>query len=105
MIQTEEMPLELQNARFISLHLRKLAANYPQLSKDSWLRRAVPAFLFGQLTVRLTPIWDSAVEALQQISQDKSVLETTASLENERVVGTIVAFAYHICAAELELGG
>ncbi|KAI1204247.1 armadillo-type protein [Annulohypoxylon truncatum] len=72
MIQTEEMPLELQNARFISLHIRKLAANYPQLSKISWLRRAIPAFLFGQMTVRLTPIWDSAVEALQQISQDKS---------------------------------
>ncbi|OTB06602.1 hypothetical protein M426DRAFT_20700 [Hypoxylon sp. CI-4A] len=72
MIQTEDTPLELQNARLISLHIRKLAANYPQLSKDSWLRRAIPAFLFGQLTVRLTPIWDSAVEALQQISEVKS---------------------------------
>ncbi|KAI0889620.1 armadillo-type protein [Annulohypoxylon maeteangense] len=72
MIQAEQMPLELQNTRFISLHIRKLAANYPQLSKDSWLRRAIPAFLFGQMTVRLAPIWDSAVDALQQISQDKS---------------------------------
>ncbi|KAI1086392.1 armadillo-type protein [Rostrohypoxylon terebratum] len=80
MIQTEEMPLELQNARFISLHIRKLAANYPQLSNDSWLRRAVPAFIFGQLTVRLTLIWDSAIEALQQISQDKSGEEVICEL-------------------------
>ncbi|KAI2472389.1 armadillo-type protein [Annulohypoxylon bovei var. microspora] len=72
MIQTEAMPLELQNTRFISLHIRKLAANYPQLSKDSWLRQAISTFLFGQMTVRLTPVWESAVEALQQISQDKS---------------------------------
>ncbi|KAI1763193.1 armadillo-type protein [Hypoxylon sp. FL1150] len=72
MVQTEDTPLELQNVRLLQVHIRKLAATYPQLSNESWLRRAVPAFLFGQMTVRLTPIWDSAVEALQQISEVKS---------------------------------
>ncbi|KAI0833974.1 armadillo-type protein [Hypoxylon sp. FL0890] len=71
MMQTEQTPLEAQNVRLISVHIRKLAANYPQLSKDSWLRTAVPAFLFGQLSVRLTPVWDSVAEALQQISEVK----------------------------------
>ncbi|KAI8958948.1 armadillo-type protein [Daldinia sp. FL1419] len=72
MLQVEQTPLELQNTRLISVHIRKLAANYPQISESSWLRQAIPRFLFGQMTVRLTPIWDSAVEALQQISQIKS---------------------------------
>ncbi|KAI1103922.1 armadillo-type protein [Jackrogersella minutella] len=72
MIQTEETPLQPQNVRLISVHIRKLAANYPQLGKDSWLRRAIPTFLFGQMTVRLAPVWESAVEALAQISEVKS---------------------------------
>ncbi|KAI0173356.1 armadillo-type protein [Hypoxylon sp. FL1284] len=72
MVQTEDTPLDLQNVRLISVHIRKLAANYSHLSKDSWLRRAIPAFLFGQMTVRLNPIWDSTVEALQKISEAKS---------------------------------
>ncbi|KAI0378004.1 armadillo-type protein [Hypomontagnella monticulosa] len=72
MVQTEDTPLEVQNIRLVSVHIRKLAANYSQLSKDSWLRKAIPAFLFGQLTVRLSPIWDATVEALQRISEVKS---------------------------------
>ncbi|KAI2619257.1 armadillo-type protein [Hypoxylon sp. NC1633] len=80
MIQTEDTPLDLQNIRLVSVHIRKLAANYPQLSKDSWLRQAIPAFLFGQMTVRLTPIWDSAVEALQQISEAKSGEEVICAI-------------------------
>ncbi|OTA63118.1 hypothetical protein K449DRAFT_464498 [Hypoxylon sp. EC38] len=80
MIQTEQTPLELQNVRLISVHIRKLAANYHQLSKDSWLRRAIPAFLFGQMTVRLTPIWDSVTEALQQISEVKTGEEVISEI-------------------------
>ncbi|KAL7629657.1 U3 snoRNP protein [Parahypoxylon ruwenzoriense] len=80
MIQTEETPLELQNIRLISVHIRKLAANYPQLAQDSWLQQAIPAFLFGQMTVRLTPIWDSVVEALQQISEVKSGEEAISDI-------------------------
>ncbi|KAI1383587.1 armadillo-type protein [Hypoxylon trugodes] len=80
MIQAEETPLELQNVRLLSLHIRKLGANYSQLSKDSWLRRAIPSFLFGQMTVRLTPVWDTAVEALRQISEAKSGEEAISNI-------------------------
>ncbi|KAI1382473.1 armadillo-type protein [Hypoxylon crocopeplum] len=80
MVQTEDTPLELQNVRLISVHIRKLAANYSQLSEDSWLRQAIPAFLFGQMTVRLTPVWDTAVEALQQISEVKSGEDVTCDI-------------------------
>jgi U3 small nucleolar RNA-associated protein 20 len=72
MLQAEETPVDLQNARAISMHMRNLAVAYANLSESSWLRHAIPSFLFGLMTVRMTPIWDSAVEALQQVGQTKS---------------------------------
>ncbi|KAI0021079.1 HEAT repeat protein [Xylariomycetidae sp. FL0641] len=83
MLQIEETPLELQNVRAFAMHSRKLAANYLQLSDSSWLRRAVPSYLFGLLTVRLTPIWDSTVDALQQIGQAKGGEEAICDLAFE----------------------
>ncbi|KAI0964885.1 armadillo-type protein [Xylaria arbuscula] len=71
MLQTEETPVDLQNSRALSMHMRNLAVAYPNLSEKSWLRHAIPSFLFGLMTVRVTPVWDSAVEALQQIGQTK----------------------------------
>ncbi|KAI1498817.1 HEAT repeat protein [Biscogniauxia marginata] len=72
MLQIEQMQLDLQNTRVISMHVRKLAANYPHISKGSWLIQAVPSFLFGLLAVRLMPVWDAAVDALRQIGQTKA---------------------------------
>ncbi|KAI0538097.1 armadillo-type protein [Xylaria digitata] len=72
MLQTEDTPVDLQNARALSMHMRNLGAAYPNLSENSWLRHAIPSFLFGLMTVKMTPIWDYAVEALQKISQTKS---------------------------------
>ncbi|KAJ1327500.1 U3 small nucleolar RNA-associated protein 20 [Microdochium nivale] len=80
MIQTEDTPLEVQNIRAISVHLRKLAMVYPNISEGSWLLRAVPSFLFGILTVRLTPLWDSAIEALAQVGATKHGEEPVADL-------------------------
>ncbi|KAI3399269.1 hypothetical protein diail_7433 [Diaporthe ilicicola] len=75
MISVEELPLDHNSPRAIAVHLRRLAQSYPHLAENSWLRHAIPAFLFGQLTVRLAPIWDDAVEALKQIAQEKSAGE------------------------------
>lgn len=71
MISVEELPLDHNSPRAIAIHLRRLAKSYPHLDEKSWLRHAIPAFLFGQLTVRLAPVWDDAVEALKQIAEDK----------------------------------
>ncbi|KAK9417787.1 putative Armadillo-type protein [Seiridium unicorne] len=72
MLQTEQTSLDLQNARAISVHLRKLGAVYSLLDENSWLRQAVPAYLFGMLTVKLMPVWETAVEALKQVGQTQS---------------------------------
>ncbi|MBH1945619.1 hypothetical protein I5L01_15490, partial [Erythrobacter sp. YJ-T3-07] len=80
MLQTEQTPLDLQNARGISVHLRKLGAIYARLDEKSWLRQGIPAFLFGMLTVRLLPVWESAVEALKQVSQSTTGEEAVCHL-------------------------
>lgn len=75
MITVEELPLDHRSPRVIATHLRRLAKSYPRLDEKSWLRHAIPAFLFGRLTVRLAPVWDDAVEALKQIAEDKYVAD------------------------------
>ncbi|KAI1814376.1 armadillo-type protein [Poronia punctata] len=80
MIETEETPVDLQNARAMSMHMRNLGVAYANLSENSWLRQAIPSFLFGLMTVRMTPIWDSAVEAMQQIGQTKSGEEVVCDI-------------------------
>ena len=80
MLQVEQTPLDLQNARTISVHLRKLGQTYANLDSNSWLRQAIPAFLFGMMTVKLSPVWDDAVEAMKQIAGDKTGEETIANL-------------------------
>ncbi len=72
MIQTEEIPLDPHNCRNISIYIRKLGQQYGSLADGSWLRQALPAFLFGILTVPLSPLWDDAVEALVRISETKA---------------------------------
>ncbi|KAL5616747.1 hypothetical protein FOBRF1_005495 [Fusarium oxysporum] len=72
MIETEETPLSLAHTRTIAMHLRKLGQNYASFEEGSWLQRAVPAFLFGMLTVKLSPVWDDSVETMKQITQTKA---------------------------------
>ncbi|KAI1113359.1 armadillo-type protein [Nemania sp. NC0429] len=72
MLQTEETPVDLHNSRTLSMQMRNLAIAYPNLSENSWLRHAVPSFIFGLMTVQMTPIWDSAADTLKQISLTKS---------------------------------
>lgn len=79
MLIVEQLPFDHESPRAIALQLRRLAAAYAQLDEASWLRQAVPAYLFGMLTVPLSPVWDDAVVALKQISQTKSAQEAIAS--------------------------
>lgn len=71
MIEVEETPLGLESTRSIAMLLRKLAQQYLALEDKGWLSLAVPAFMFGMLTVKLSPVWDDAVECLKQISESK----------------------------------
>ena len=83
MLQIQQIPLDLQNARNIGVHLRKLGQSYSHLPERSWLHDALPAFLFGMLTVPLSPAWDDAVEAIKLVSEDKLGEEAVANLAFE----------------------
>ncbi|KAL2193759.1 armadillo-type protein [Corynascus similis CBS 632.67] len=80
MIQVEELPLNLQSVRTIAVHLRKLGQVYSHLDQDSWLIRAIPAFLFGMTTVPLSPVWDDAVEAMKKVAESKLGEEALADI-------------------------
>jgi len=80
MIQVEELQLNLQNARSIAVHLRKLGQIYSHLDEKSWLVQAIPSFLFGMMTVPLAPVWDDAVEAMKKLSETKIGEEAVADL-------------------------
>jgi U3 small nucleolar RNA-associated protein 20 len=80
MIQAQELPLNLQNVRTIAVHLRKLGQIYSHLDQNSWLIRAIPAFLFGMTTVPLSPVWDDAVEAMKKVAESKSGEEALADI-------------------------
>lgn len=40
--------ITINNHRNVSMHIRKLGSNYESDSKDDWLSRMVPRFLFGE---------------------------------------------------------
>lgn len=72
MIEIEQIPLSLENTRTISMLLRKLSQEYNALEDRGWIAHGVPAFLFGMLTVKLSPVWDDAVASLKHIAETKT---------------------------------
>ena len=69
MLLIEQTPLDLQSSRLLSMHIRTLASMYNQHSPDLLLRRAIPFFCFGMLTVKLLKMWEDASAALAQIAE------------------------------------
>ncbi|KAK8050437.1 hypothetical protein PG994_012167 [Apiospora phragmitis] len=57
MLQVQQMPLDLENIRAISVHLRKLGLVYSQVDQGSWLRQAIPSFLFGKISTSRRTCW------------------------------------------------
>ncbi|OHF03572.1 down-regulated in metastasis [Colletotrichum orchidophilum] len=72
MLDIEHTALELASLRNVAMHLRKLGQNYSQLSEKSWLLKAIPSFMFGMLTVKLSPLWDDTITALKLVGATKT---------------------------------
>lgn len=79
----ENSPLDLQSARSISMLLRKLGSQYERASSHDWLRRLIPHFCFGMLTIHLSQAWDDATTALKQICDIKDGEDVVSSLAFE----------------------
>ena len=76
----ENSPLDLQSARSISMHARKLASQYASASSKEWVQKAIPYFCFGMLTYKLSQAWEDAVLALKHICETKGGQEIISSL-------------------------
>ncbi|PWW74323.1 hypothetical protein C7212DRAFT_365322 [Tuber magnatum] len=65
----ESTPLEISNARNISLYIRRLAGEYSSVAMGSWESSIVPYFCFGLLTVHFSPVWNDATAALSSVAE------------------------------------
>ncbi|KAI9673889.1 MAG: U3 snoRNP protein [Caeruleum heppii] len=64
----EEMTPNLETMRTASMRVRSLAAAYPEVVQHPWLKRMVPRFCFGLLTIQLSQIREDACAALGAIA-------------------------------------
>lgn len=80
MIEVEQLPLALEHTRTIAMLLRNLGQKYTSLDDSSWLLKGIPNFAFGMLTVKLSPVWDNATEALGQMAETKAGEEMVSSI-------------------------
>ncbi|KAI9658634.1 MAG: U3 snoRNP protein [Bathelium mastoideum] len=58
----------IESLRMTALYLRKLASGYA-LASDTWLHKAITAYCFGLLHVRLTPLWEDVSKAFEEMSK------------------------------------
>ncbi|KAK9439036.1 HEAT repeat protein [Metarhizium brunneum] len=80
MVQIEQMPLSHENTRTIAMHLRKIGLHYNAIDASTWLRDGIPRFIFGLLTVKLSPVWDEAVENLKYLTQSSIGEEAVSAI-------------------------
>ncbi|OPB42048.1 UTP20, snoRNA-binding protein and member of the SSU processome [Trichoderma guizhouense] len=71
MLQIEQSPLNLEHTRSIAMYLRKLGQEYGSLTDTTWLKQGIPNFMFGMLTVNLSPVWEDSIEAMKQVAENK----------------------------------
>ncbi|CRK23985.1 hypothetical protein BN1723_013147, partial [Verticillium longisporum] len=62
------------------MYIRKLGQTYASLTEGSWLRQAIPSFMFGMMTLKLTPLWNDATSAMKQIGETKEGEEALLAL-------------------------
>ncbi len=100
----ESSPLDLQSARSLSMHVRKLASQYKSASSDFWLQRAIPHFCFGLLTFKLSQLWSDAIDALKEICETR-IGEDVVSQQVFRWLGqpeSAVSTDENSCTKELQ---
>ena len=76
----ENMSLDLQSARTVSMHVRNLSTLYKAVSTDPWLSAAIPHFCFGLFTFKLSQLWEDSINALREMCETKSGEEVILDL-------------------------
>ena len=89
-LSIETSSFGVESLRAASMHIRKLASGYPTVS-DEWLQRAIPAYCFGLLHVRLTPLAEDSCTALKEISMKPVGEETVARIALDWMQGSPIS--------------
>ncbi|KAF2147346.1 uncharacterized protein K452DRAFT_261793 [Aplosporella prunicola CBS 121167] len=76
----ESIPLNIQTARNVSMHIRRLASSYKSVANDTWLSRAIPTYCFGLLYVNFTQVWGDSCNALKEICETKEGEQAVSQL-------------------------
>lgn len=76
----ENSRLDLQSARTISMHIRRLSSLYKPASSQAWIQKAIPHYCFGLLTFRLSQVCDDAILALKEICDTREGEEVVSDL-------------------------
>ena len=96
----EDSPIDLQSARSLSMHVRKLSPHIETVKSSEGLQRAVAHFCFGLLTFKLSQLWTDAVDVLKEICRSKAGEEIVSGLafhflEEVPITGEISGVAGH----------
>lgn len=70
--QIEDLPLDLNNARTLQMHIRNVGINFTVTGTEFTVDRVIPRYMFGLLTVQFQPVWESAIDALAKIAERDS---------------------------------
>lgn len=76
----ENSRLDLQSARTISMHIRRLSSLYKPASSQAWIQKAIPHYCFGLLTFGLSQVCDDAILALKEICDTREGEEVVSDL-------------------------
>ena len=78
-LSIEQAPFNVESLRAASMYTRKIASGYSAVA-DTWLQKALPAYCFGLLHVKLAPLWEDACNALKEMSLTTIGEETNARI-------------------------
>jgi len=76
----EDSPINLQSARSLSMHVRRLSSQIQTIDSNDWLQNAITHFCFGLLTFKLSQLWTDAVDVLKEVCHNKAGEEVVAGL-------------------------
>ncbi|KAF1981197.1 hypothetical protein K402DRAFT_342967 [Aulographum hederae CBS 113979] len=68
----ESTPVDVPNARALSMRVRGLSAAYRTVFDDPWSRNAVPHYCFGLFFIQLSQVWEESCNVLREICNTKA---------------------------------
>lgn len=76
----ESIPVDMQSARTLTMHVRRLISIYRVIPIEDWTSRTIIYYCYGLLSLKLSPVWDEVVEVLRIICESKEAEGVVADI-------------------------